>query len=81
MGGERKVGKVIVADLGGNRYIVIKVLGFIPPKEITLAEARNYIALRLEREKLREKEKELLKELKKKYRLKIFRENLECLKG
>jgi len=81
MGGERKVGKVIVADLGGNRYIVIKVLGFIPPKEVTLTEARNYIALRLEREKLREKEKELLRELKKKYRLKIFRENLECLKG
>ncbi|RUM44171.1 MAG: hypothetical protein DSY35_02485 [Desulfurobacterium sp.] len=81
MGGKKEVGKVIVADLGGNRYIVIKVLKFIPPTEITLAQARDYIALRLKKEKLREKEKELLKSLWEKYGVKLFRENLECLKG
>ncbi|TCK04632.1 peptidyl-prolyl cis-trans isomerase [Phorcysia thermohydrogeniphila] len=81
MGGDKKAGKVLIADLGSNRYIVVKVLKFIPPKEITLTEARNYITLRLEGEKLREKEKELLKSLREKYGVKLFRENFECLKG
>jgi hypothetical protein len=81
MEGNKKAGKVLIADLGNNSYIVVKVLKFLPAKEIPFSEAKRYIALRLEREKLREKEKELLKELRRKYGIKLFKENLECLKG
>lgn len=70
---------VIVADLGENRFVVIKILKVVPQKQITLTEAKNYINLRLSREKLREKEKEFLEELKKKYHVKVKRENLSCI--
>ena len=70
---------VIVADLGENRFVVVKILKVVPQKQITLTEAKNYIKLRLSREKLREKEKEFLKELKKKYHVKMQRENLSCI--
>ena len=69
----------IVADLGENRFVVIKILKIVPQKQITLAEAKNYIKLRLSRRKLREKEKEFLKELKEKYHVKVQRENLNCI--
>ncbi|RUM42324.1 MAG: hypothetical protein DSY34_02075, partial [Desulfurobacterium sp.] len=69
----------IVADLGENRFVVIKILKIVPQKQITLTEAKNYIKLRLSREKLREKEKEFLEELKKKYHVKVQRENLSCI--
>jgi hypothetical protein len=77
MGGNKE--KVIVADLGKNRFVVVKILRIVPQKRITLTEAKNYIKLRLSREKLREKEKEFLKELKRKYHIKVQRENLSCI--
>ncbi len=71
--------KPIIISLSSSSYAVIYPVKYLPEKVISFKEARNFIALRLKREKLREAEKEKLKELWKEYQVKLL--NLDCLRG
>ena len=77
--GKPKKGQVLVAQFGDKTYAVVYVLDFVPGGVLPYEKVKNYARLVLKERKLREKEEEKLKELWKKYGVKI--ENLDCLKG
>ncbi len=71
--------KPIIISLSKSSYAVVYPVKYFPEKVIPFKEAKNFIALRLKEEKLREAEKEKLKELWKEYGVKLL--NLNCLRG
>jgi hypothetical protein len=74
-----KENSVTVAQMEKNRYVVVKVEKVFPPETIDLEKVKRYIKMRIKAQKLRQAEKELLAELKSKYRVKLLEENLRCL--
>ena len=73
-----KPGDVTVADLGNGRFVVLKVLSVSKEGAIPFEKAKGYIKRLLADEKLREKEKEVLKGMWKEKDIKL--KNLECLR-
>ena len=69
----------IIISISKSNYAVIYPVKYLPEKVISFKEAKNFIALRLKEEKLREVEKEKLKKLWRKYGVKLL--NLNCLRG
>ncbi|WP_457679306.1 peptidyl-prolyl cis-trans isomerase [Thermovibrio sp.] len=76
---EGKERKPIIIALSQKKYALIYPIKFIPEGELPLSEVKRFVALKVKEGKLREAEKEKLKELWKKYGIKL--ENLDCIKG
>jgi len=75
--GNPKEPKPIIISLADNRYALIYPVKYIPEGYIPFERAKNYVALKLKEQKLRELEEEKLKELRKEYAVEL--KNLDCI--
>ncbi len=77
--GKPKKGEAVVAQFGDKTFATIYVLDYVPGGVLPYEKVKKYAEIVLRKEKLREAEEKKLKELWKKYNVKL--ENLDCIKG
>ncbi len=78
LSGDRKNGKVLMADLGSNRFVVVKVLEYKEGGILPYSKVKDYVRQVLLNKKLREREEEVLEELKRKYKVEFLNRNFVC---
>jgi len=77
--GKPKKGEVVIAQFGDRTFATVYVLDYVPGGVLPYEKVKKYAEIVLKKEKLKEAEEKKLKELWKKYNVKL--ENLDCLRG
>ncbi len=74
LSGDNRKKKVLIADLGNNRFVVVKVLELKKAGVLPYPQVKGYVRQVLLNKKLREREKEMLNLLRKKYNIRYLNE-------
>ncbi len=70
---------LLTVGISSDVFATVKVLERLPEKRVSFADALKYIRMKLSQEKERKRLKEKLEELRKRYNVKVKRQNLICL--